>query len=69
MASPLLSLDVIKEHILWWNPFETRGCTVLGTFAIKVCGKQGDTAVFQTVVSELFRITKQVNFPLYMAAF
>lgn len=56
MASPLLSLDVIKEHTLWWNPFETGECTVVGTLAIKVCGKRSDTAVFQTVVSELFSI-------------
>lgn len=64
MASPLLSLDVIKEQILWWNPFETGECIVLGTFATKLC----DTAVFQTVVSELFSITK-VNFSFDMEGF
>lgn len=68
MASPLLSLDFIKEQILWWNPFETGECIALGTFATKICGKQSDTAVFQTGVSELFSITK-VNFPFDMEGF
>lgn len=48
MASPLLSSDVIKEHILWRNLFETGEYTLLGTLAIYVCGC--DIAVYQTIV-------------------